>query len=599
MKLWTSNDLDESVNFGDINFRKQIKRPLSIPSIQPSKIKSKIYTRRTKTFTDIGFETREGCLASSTSLTVDEIMKQLDEILAEFNSAIFTCCGQSFAIWKQGNEIYIFNSMDCDEVGNLLPRNAGRCCLLRSSELKEIVKYIARCYYECEMNYEIFSFKINSRICEKKNEDEIIKEDETKNHSQELETIQIEQNNSSNFLESVFESQPESQFADHFSKDINSSNKVQGFLECDEFLTDTLEDKQHAQYISSVAIAMTKISKASTWKIKKMLEIFKIGKKISEEFKSTTITEIQPVLTLKNHKNVIKTRNLIFGHLQTHDKSSLSLIRGLKIFFHENDCGVVKGHETVAVWRESGRYFMFDPNSCDGFKRNSKSPKNSCLSWFDNLEDLHSLYIENVDKNFRHSIYKIAKVEISDFMEISPDWQNFKGIENGKWILSGNLSEFSDIFDVDNRGHQSTAMNVVALAKTRELGVQNWTSEVIDEILSVGDQFHSISIMSLKTNGKLIDNNLKLSELENELKLDKIIVDLSYEDFVIGGPLTTFRDSLESYFNEEELGLLTTCDLSFAIWKAADFYYLFDSHERDHKGRNLKTFGKIYILNCF
>jgi hypothetical protein len=81
------------------------------------------------------------------------------------------------------------------------------------------------------------------------------------------------------------------------------------------------------------------------------------------------------------------------------------------------------------------------------------------------------------------------------------------------------------------------------------------------------------------------------------LKLDKIIVDLSYEEFVIGGPFTIFRDSLESYFNDEELGLLTTCDLSFAIWKAADVYYLFDSHERDHKGRNLKILGKIYILN--
>lgn len=604
MKLWTSDDLDEIVNFGDKNFRKQIKCSVATTSIRPPEIKFKIYTRRTKTSTDIGIETRRGSFDPS----CDEVLKSLDELLTEFNTVIFTYCSQSFAIWKDENSFYIFNSMSCDEVGNLIDKHVGVCCVLRSSEsLKPILDHIANCHEnQISKHYEIFSFKINSKICiddggkvelheevEKVDPESI---DDQENENKSPDTL----DNPSNFLDTIFESQPESPFAEHFHTP-ECNRKVQGYLECDDFLTDSSADKQRAQFIACAAIAMTKISKASNWRSSKMKEIFRLGTKmfneISADVKAPIVTEIEPIIELKNQKFQIKTENLVYGRLSPRcGQDSMSLVQGLKKMFRENDCVILKGVETVAIWRESEKYFLFDSFSCDELRRSFVSHGNSCLTFYDNLDDLSSHYIENVDRNFRNSVFKLAKVEICDHQKISLNWQDFKSIGVYKWILSGNFSESSENFKEENRNFQSTAMGIAAIAKTRELGIQNWTSNVIDEVLTIGNEFYTGTISDLKKAEKFVDNKLTLSELGKVLRLDKIIVDLSYDEFVIGGSFDdidmNLRDSLEKFFDEDDAGLLTTCDMSYAIWKIGDAFYFFDSHDRDDKGRNSKTFGK-------
>ena len=622
-EFWTPDVLDEIINYGDINFRKQMRHFHRHAIIKPPEIKFKVYVKRAKIITQIGIETHKGIFETD---NLKEPIEQMTEILQNYKGLIFSYCDHNYAIWKENNAFYIFNSEDTDSNGQLTERYHGSCCVVRSSNsLSAIVDYLASCLRLMKKRYEMYSFKINEKVCLEEEIDKVLKP----NAINEAENVEIEKT-----VEDVVE-KPESvlqvelpscgiaavmlenQTTPDFSDDFNQISEHQGYLRGTPYLQQTLEDNRKSSFISSASIVMLRMCKSSMWKNKTMAEIFKIGNQIYENYadkeKETPITETFPIVIYERNSFEVISENVIYGKITSRQSDVMTLDNGLKVFFKSFDCGVIQGPEKVAIWRENELYFMFDPNQCQGISRisikNISSDDdlviyNSCLSWFQNLSDLVNLYVENIGKTNRQSVFKVCKVEVLNHVKKAKDWYNFKGIGKNKWILNGTISESSEEFSIRNRNHQSTCMAAVAIGKTCELGLQSWTCEIVDEILILGDEYYSGSVLLLQQKELFNEPDLTINELGLELELKNFVIDFTFEDCSINGTLLpstpedcSLEKGLTELFDTDEPGIVISCGISVSVWKSRGFYYLFDSHGRDPLGRNLKMTDPIQ--GCF
>ena len=672
MKFWAPADLDEIITYGDINYRKHINRGRRHAVLKPPQIKFKVYLSRAITYTQIGAKRLKGFFDPNNT---NELLDHINQMLEEFESIIFTYCEQSFAIWKAQKAFYILNSEDTDDLGRLVERTRGACCVIRSpGSVNQIVEYLASDLRVAKKCYEIYSFKVNERFLFDEKPEPFVEPEPVRVPApvERPKTAEVK-NEKPRLDEIIFKNQPEPEFGNDYR---NSHVPSHGFLTCELFLTKSADDVKRAPFVCASAIAMLRICKASIWKPSTVKEVFRIGheifktqvenvllewdenqkqlkqaieavaeakkvmleqveevppptqdkkprktvavvpitepkedsapvriKKVKKEKPEVDenrpeipFIETQPVVSLKKQDYDIRVENVIFGKVQKRGQDVISIEDGVKLFFTNFDCGVIQGPDVVAIWRESNFYFMFDPNPCTNFSRSFEEDSNCCLSWFKNLDDLTKLYIENISKELRNSVFKIAKVDVLEHERRSEDWQKFKAIGWNKWVLRGNMSESSTNYQDSNRSHQSTCISVASLAKTRELGVQCWTPEVIDEIIEIGDEFYSGSVMMLKNQERFVDPNLTLTEIGNELMIDQKIVDLAYEDCVVAGSLTEgmkLLEGLEKFFADDDLGILISCGVSMALFKHLNAFYLFDAHDRDAHGRNLKVKGDL------
>ncbi|CAO1430984.1 unnamed protein product, partial [Diamesa serratosioi] len=623
-EYWTPDVLDEIINYGDINFRKQMRHFHRHAIIKPPEIKLKVYVKRAKVITQIGVRTHKGIFESD---NLAEPIEQMTNILQDYKGLIFSYCDYNYAIWKENSAFYIFNSEDTDSNGQLAERNHGSCCVVRSSNsLSAIVDYLASCLRLMKKRYEIYSFRINEKVSLEEEIEKVL----NPHAIQEAAYVEFEKT-----IENMVDEKPESflevelpncgiaavmlenQSVPDFSDDFNQISEYQGYLRGKEFLDQTQEDSRKSSFISSAAIVMLRMCKSSMWKTKTLDEIFKIGNQIYEDYadekKETPITETFPIVNYARHAFELIAENVIFGKITSRQSDVMTLDDGLKVFFKSFDCGIIQGPDKVAVWRENELYFLFDPNQCRGLSRASSKKisyeddvviLNSCLSWFQNLSDLVNLYVENLDKTCRQGVFKICKLEVLKHVKKAENWYNFKGIGKNKWILNGTISESSEEFSVRNRNHQSTCMSAVAIGKTCELGVQSWTCEIVDEILILGDEYYSGSVILLHQKEQFIEPDLTVNELGLELKMKNFVIDYTFEDCSIDGTLLpstpedcSLEKGLTELFDTDEPGIVISCGISLSVWKWRGFYYVFDSHGRDAFGRNLKMTNPIQ--GCF
>lgn len=452
----------------------------------------------------------------------------------------------------------------------------------------------------------------------------------------------------------LFHYQAEPTFGDRFQ---SSSLRDHSYLTCELFLGKA--EKSKASFISSAAVVMLRICKSSLWTPATIGKIFKIGYSLHAENvenvnvkqikrvevlenlaveddlegdassskqltvaeirerrklkmkksqhrecsqqQDVLITEVHPVISIGALKLVLSVESIVVGRLLSRNSSELSLQTGVDNLFKHYDYGLILSRDVVAIWREQNYFFMFDPNQCDQFRRafdDEEKSFNSCLSCFKSTADLVQLYIENLPKDYRNSVFKICKIETCDFVEKSADWQNFKAIVDKKWILNAHISEKSDEFNAANKNNQSVCIALAALAKTRELGVMHWSSNVLDEIIRLGDEFYTGCVMKLKEKGTFNSANLKLNETLAELQLEKNAVDIYYEEEVVNGLMNSLFEGLKAFFANDDLAILTFLKNCMAVFRYQDGFFLFDSKPRNEMGKNFKTTGMFEVKYC-
>ncbi|KAJ8954144.1 hypothetical protein NQ318_005738 [Aromia moschata] len=297
---------------------------------------------------------------------------------------------------------------------------------------------------------------------------------------------------------------------------------------------------------------------------------------------------------------------VVVGQLQSKDYDVLDLFPALESYLVDHECCVIIGPITLAVWIEDGKFYMFDPNERD---KNGKAiphqtvvagnvvpldnpPGVACCMWFASLKDLADLYLSNVEKHMKMDPFYISKVSINDWVDIPDPWFNFKGLLPGKWILRGTRSQASKIFSEDSRNFQSPANSLIALALQILLSEKEWNTESIDEILTLGDTFYNESVENLRTKGKFINKMLMLSEVNTTFVMHDLEANFEVDECVINGIINSKPDNdiinlqkgFEYFFEDNDTGIVTSHNISVAIWKKDGVYYCFDGHIRDDKG---------------
>lgn len=673
MQYWKSCVLDEIVTYGDINFRRHVNQLKHKSVIKPSDVYHKIYLKYAKVLVEIGELIVKGIFDPD---HVADIKSHVVDMLDKFSALIFLYNGQSFAMWREEKAYYIFNSEDTNEKGKLVEKSRGGCCVLRSGSLPTIVDYLIDTFRVAKHLYEIYSFRVNSKVLihdlespPKKPQYEAVPEpnDPCATVPEPEIPPKVEPPIKTGLAAVLFRHTTEPTFGDNY---LQSTLPNHAFITCPNYLPREL--KNRASYVSSVAIVMLQICKSSLWMSATLEKIFQVGHKVyvenvekliikremremellkalepepeelevveDEDFeeeeeldgdeeipndtirekrrermqKSTRsirarpdipITEIRPVVSLGKSKYELAVETLNIGKVISKNPEELSLEAGIRNLFKHYDYGLIIGTDVVSVWRENNRYFMFDPNMCKEFSRakeNDEQPLNSCLHCFENIRDLVQLYTDNLAKTYRKSTYKICKIDTHDFMERSSNWQEFKAIGQNKWILCGSISESADEFNEGNRNHQSTCISVVALAKSRELGIPSWTTQTIDDIVRTGDEYYAACVHVLKEKEVLENPDLTITEILTELRLNNVVVDLSFEESTVYGKLygsgssfVPLVNGLKMFFKNDDLGVLTACNVSLGMIKLNDGYFLFDSHARDEFGRNFNTLGEL------
>ncbi|KAG5685042.1 hypothetical protein PVAND_014244 [Polypedilum vanderplanki] len=664
-RAWNSFYLDEIILYGDKNFRSQLNRFKNQKCIKPSDINSKFLLKNARVIIEIGKNVERGVFDRQNS---KEIFDRVEEMFLKFSEIIFVYNNQAYAIWRDNNGIFIFNSEDTDKDGKVVSKNQGACCVIRSYSLRIIIDYLLSNLRVFNQIYEIYSFHIestlkmgdvlNKTMSTKVGDNKILKEPEDETlieiqdfDEQTIANVEEKKQDKIGISTILFHHQAEQTLGDHFQ---NSSLQNHCYLTCEICLNKT--EKNEAPFVSSVAIIMLKICRSSLWTSSTIGKIFQIGHSLyyenvesvlmkqeieqnkrekllksieAEEIKNESneqltieeirqkrkqkrkqiqmkeiqskkeisITEIQPIVIIGKLKLVLSVESFIVGKIMSRNSSELSLQAGVDNLFKHYDYGLIFAYDFVAIWREQNNFFMFDPNQCDQFRR-SRSDEgnfNSCLNCFKNTTDLVKLFIENLPKENRYTIFKIFKIETFDYVEKPNDWYNFKGIGESKWILSGHICEVSDEFSVNNRNNQSTCIALTALAKTHELGIMSWNSNIVDEIVRIGDEFYSGCVLKLKEQGKFLNANLNLSETLKELQLQRIVVDFSCEDGVFNGNLdeTSLYHALKDFFANDDLAVVSIPGISLAVFKWQDAFYLFDSQPRSEMGKNFKTLDPI------
>ncbi|XP_055685430.1 uncharacterized protein LOC129791330 isoform X1 [Lutzomyia longipalpis] len=163
-------------------------------------------------------------------------------------------------------------------------------------------------------------------------------------------------------------------------------------------------------------------------------------------------------------------------------------------------------------------------------------------------------------------------------------------IINPEVFVRGSFSQDNiDLFGGFANNKQSMANSVVAIAYAHVLDPSYWTSTTIDEILCQGNEVY-ISARENTSEIYLISEEIRkdFTIMSKNITLDYAIDDLALD---LHGELCGKHEfgnlhvKLIAFFERYTHGVITCGDLSVAVLKTSNMFYMFDSHSRGSLGK--------------
>ncbi|KAK9886347.1 hypothetical protein WA026_015864 [Henosepilachna vigintioctopunctata] len=367
------------------------------------------------------------------------------------------------------------------------------------------------------------------------------------------------------------------------------------------------------------ALVMRRDRPSQQWIKKLVNEILKLGETIHhqslKEMKKKNISgpfELSHIIEKIVHPPGEYTMDFeeqaILGKLDSDREGVLDLYPALVTFLRTYDCCIINGPIVLAVWFEGSRYYMYDPNERNGKGGVIDDPDKeeigfACVTWFTALKDLVHLYVENLPQEKRRENFHLSKVIIEDYIGKPDTWNNFQGVAQGKWILRGTMSQSSHVFSAESRNTQCTANATMSIAFVHIRPPNEWTSKTVDQVLMSGDEFYRKTVERLEENNKLVSKLLMVDELDRNFSFSNKELTFEIHDCYVNGILgypddgdvLNIKTGLMRFFEEFNFGVLTSRNISVAVWKKDGAFYYFDSHSRDNKGLT-SSYGTACVL---
>lgn len=339
-----------------------------------------------------------------------------------------------------------------------------------------------------------------------------------------------------------------------------------------------------------------------------------------EEDKKKKVQEEKKQKVEKDRKKVQETKQEL-----PPPPPSILLEEGLRKFFQNNRAGIlVTDRGMIAVWKDHGVYFMYDPRarSDQGL---SDPHGTSCVMWFACIEPLHDLIFANIDQQEKYGPFEICRVIIKTAMiEPLPSPAGFRPylyrvatsgsitsrrittldvepmceyniVDDDLSVLLGNLHMNHRTFSMRNRGLQSTAIAAVAIVVGLLHVPSIWSPELIDAVLKYGDALHSDSVRAARPGAR----NLSPSELLTVFIVGDIRATIHIHNHTTAGILHAFdlAEALAVFFRANCAGILHTTNLAVAVMQHYGKFYMFDPCPRNDRGRSAYD-GKACVFRC-
>ncbi|XP_015114040.1 uncharacterized protein LOC107039093 [Diachasma alloeum] len=316
------------------------------------------------------------------------------------------------------------------------------------------------------------------------------------------------------------------------------------------------------------------------------------------------------------------------------------LQEGLTQFFESNRAGVLSaGNSMIALWKDQGLYFLYDPRSRSD--RGSVDDSGAaCAMWFACLEPLYDIIFTNLEGPEKYGQYSISRVIIKRNMieglpgpvgfqaffdctlppvavvatektvtlEVQPRGE-FNVIDGELSVLVGTISMFDQTFHASTRGLQSTAMAAVAIVMGLLHVPSTWTPAIIDCILKCGDILHGDSVRMARSGTRCLSpSELLTCFLVGDTKAEIRIHHHTAAGIVQVQDLT---EALTLFFRNHCTGILHTPNLAVAAMQHCGKFYMFDPSVRNRDGKpdyngaacvikceNIMRMAWIFVSNC-
>jgi len=387
------------------------------------------------------------------------------------------------------------------------------------------------------------------------------------------------------------------------------------------------EENQGVQGLAMPVVALVSAEEtpAAKWSKETVDEVIKEGDayynwsksaKMEEETETLLLVrDLKKNLYFKNRKVIIDINDAaVVGDLSASDDSKLlNLERGLNQFFEDKYYGIVETKRlSVAVWKEEETkdedkketfYYYFDPNPRDKLGQSAeKDEENSaCLVRSSDLSALADLIKKNAGHNeddfMIHELKSVSigplmtdeEIEADKLIPIMPNLNNYSNLGETGAILLGTINQRNElVFKRITRDKQQAANGLTTLAMTKLYDPHLWYSELVDDILKIGDKL---------TNENLI--NLPEVEAEEETPRDYLLPTEIAENFIIGvnrmsvgfeeesitGSMTDVIRLLEQFFEENSMGIFRQDDVIMPIWREGEVFFTMDPRGRNAQGK--------------
>lgn len=231
------------------------------------------------------------------------------------------------------------------------------------------------------------------------------------------------------------------------------------------------------------------------------------------------VSELPKTFTVMNKTVELEIEDCIInGLITSKDKDEVpNLKKGLAEFFVDNDYAIVTCRNiSFAVFKFKEIFYYFDSHSRDesGVIKNYGT---SCIIRCLLLDDLIKAIEVNIGPG-PSNLYNISRVDVKVFDESDTggtrrDYGQFQEISEFLAILRSRLSEEDPMFKI-NAGRQTIANLIMALALTTMYPSYNWTKELVDNLLKMGDKLYDESMDRFYKEGKEEENEYVQEEGE-------------------------------------------------------------------------------------
>lgn len=315
------------------------------------------------------------------------------------------------------------------------------------------------------------------------------------------------------------------------------------------------------------------------------------------------------------------------------------LEEGLRRFFQDNRAGIlVTDRGMIAIWKDLGVYFMYDPRARS--KQGLPDPSGtSCTMWFACMEPLYDVIFANIEPREKYGSFNICRVVIKTAMieplpcpvdfrpyfdrtapsipinpqktatiEVEP-LSEYVIVDEGLGVLRGTLHMNHRAFNTKSRGLQSTAIAAVAIVVGLLHVPSTWTPELIDAVLKYGDLLHSDSVRVARPGAR----SLSPSELLTVFIVGDFRATIHVHNHTVAGILLAFdlSEALSTFFRTNCAGILHTTNVAVAVMQHYGKFYMFDPCPRDGRGKpafggaacvmrcdSIARMAKVFVANC-